>query len=49
LCEAIRKIARETKVKCEDEPVSWVNYFQKLLKNDVPESLVIEPIIMQIG
>jgi hypothetical protein len=39
LFEAIRKTVRETKVKCEDEPGSWVNYFQKLLKNDVPETL----------
>jgi len=49
LCEAIRKILTETKVKCEDEPGSLVNYYQKLLKNDVPEKPVIEPRIMQNG
>jgi len=32
LCDSIRKIVRETKVKSEDEHGSWVNYFHKLLK-----------------
>jgi hypothetical protein len=45
----MRKVVRETKVKCEVEPGSWVNYFQKLLKKDVPGNLVIEPGIMKIG
>jgi len=32
LCEAIRKIVRDTKVKCADEPGSLVNYFQNFKK-----------------
>jgi hypothetical protein len=37
LREAIRKVVQERKMRCEVEPATWVNYFQKLFKKVKPE------------